>query len=186
MEVLRTVGVIEALTRLGTQRLAVCPEPLGSIADDAQAPLLFRHQASLLALRESLAELRVAVHLMPTEPRDDALTLQQREAQPLRLTPRAPPPRPLGSRVPASRLGRPSAVRTGRHLSPRDAQHPDRTAEATRGHRGDASQALLTRGCHIHHGQLPVFSAMKEDSPWNTQCSKVHASKGYIPSQRVK
>ena len=34
--------------------------------------------------------------------------------------------------------------------------------------------------------QLPGFRAMKEDSYWDYECSKVHSYKGYIPSQRVK
>src|SRR5262249_12816762 len=121
----------EDLTRPGKQRLDVFPDPLGPITDDAQAHLVFRNQAGLFDLLEGLAELLVALHLMPTEHMDDALTIQQIEAKPFGVTPLAPPPRPLGSCVPASHLGLPSAVGTRRHIGPIDAQHQDRTAEAT-------------------------------------------------------
>ena len=116
MEVLGTVGVIESLTRPGKQRLDVFPYPLGPITDDAQAHLVFRKQAGLFELLEGLAELLVALHLMPTKHMDDALTLKQREVPPFRVTPLSSPLRPLGPRVPASLLGLPSAVGTGRHL----------------------------------------------------------------------
>src|SRR5712692_1530328 len=132
MEILGTVGGIAHLTRLGKQGLDVFPYPCGPITDDAQAHLYFRNQAGLFDLREGLAELLVALHLMPTEHMDDARTIQQREAQPFRVTPLSPPPRPLGPRVPASLLGLPSPVGTGRHRGPIDAQHQDRTAKAAR------------------------------------------------------
>jgi len=115
-EVLRTVVVGEDLTRPGQQRLDVLPNPRGPITDDAQAHLLCRHQARRVALFEGLAALLLIVHLRPTAPMDDALTIQPRAAQPLRVTPLAPPPRPLGPRVPASLPGLPSAVGTGRYL----------------------------------------------------------------------
>src|SRR5262249_42621318 len=60
----------------------------------------------------------------------DALTIQQIEAKPFRVTPLAPPPRPLGPRMPASLLGRASAVGTRRHIGSIDAQHHHRTAQA--------------------------------------------------------
>src|SRR5207245_1208405 len=113
MEILGTVVVIEHLTRLGKQCLDVFPYPLGPITDDAQAHLFFRNQAGLLDLREGLAELLVALHLMPTEHMDKAFTIKQIEAQPFRVTPLSPPPRPLGPRVPASLLGLPSTGGTG-------------------------------------------------------------------------
>jgi len=87
MEVLSTVVVIEYLTRVGKQRLDVFPDPLGSITDDAEAHLLFRNEAGLFDLLEGRAELLVALHLMPTEHMDDALTIQQIEAKPFRVTP---------------------------------------------------------------------------------------------------
>ena len=64
MEVLRTVVVIEYLTRLGKQRLDVFSYPLGPITDDAQAHLLFRNHAGLFDLLEGLAELLFVLHLM--------------------------------------------------------------------------------------------------------------------------
>src|SRR5205085_11565884 len=92
MEVLRTVVVIEDLPRLRKQSLDMFPYPLSSITDDAEPHLLFRNHASLFDLLEGLAELLVVLHLMPTEHRDDALTIQQIEAQPFRITPLSPPP----------------------------------------------------------------------------------------------
>jgi hypothetical protein len=44
-------------------------------------------------------------------------------------------------------------------------------------------KAFLAR--HASPVQLPVFSAMKEDSHWGAKCSKVHSYKGYILSQRA-
>src|SRR5947207_15977796 len=143
VEILGTVVVIEHLTRLGKQGLDVFPYPLGSITDDAQAHLFFRNHAGLFELLEGLAELLVALHLMPTEHMDDALTIKQIEAQPFRVTPLSPPPRPLGPRVPASLLGLPRTVGTARHISPIDAQHQARTPSAASGHRGNASQDLF-------------------------------------------
>src|SRR4029434_985829 len=99
MEILGTVVGIEPLTRVGKQCLNVFPYPLGPITDDAQAHLFFRNQAGLFDLLEALAEWLVALHVMPTEHMDDALTIKQIEAQPFRVTPLSPPPRPLGPRV---------------------------------------------------------------------------------------
>jgi len=93
MEVLGTVVIIEHLTRLGKQGLDVLPDPLSPITDDAQAHLLCRNQAGLFDLLEGLAELLLILHLMPTEHMDDALAIEQIEAQPLRITPVPLPPR---------------------------------------------------------------------------------------------
>src|SRR5215475_4311912 len=131
MEVLGTVVIIEYLTRLGKQRLDVFPDPLGPITDDAQAHLVFWNQAGLFDLLEGLPELLFALHLMPTEHMDDALTIQQIEAKPSRITPLSPPPRPLCPPMPASFLGLPSAVGTGRHIGPINDEHQDRTAKVT-------------------------------------------------------
>src|SRR5262245_61359234 len=154
MEVLSAVVVIEHLTSLKKQNLDVFPDPLGPITDDAQTHLLCRNQAGFFDLLEDLAELRLILHLMPTEHMDDALTIKQIEAKPFGVTPLAPPPRPLGPRMPASLLGLARAVGTGRHIGAIDAQPQDRTPKATNGYRGNAVQDLLSRGCHIHHGQL--------------------------------
>src|SRR5262245_18880602 len=149
MEVLGAVVVIEHLTGLGKQGLDVFPDPLGPITDDAQAHLLCRNQAGFFDLLEGLAELRLILYLMPTEHMDDALTIQQIEAKPFRVTPLAPPPRPLGPRMPASLLGRASAVGTRRHIGSIDAQHHHRAAQAPSGYRGDAPLDLLARWRHI-------------------------------------
>src|SRR5215813_10997275 len=91
------------------------PYPLGSITDDAQAPLRFWNQPGLCNLLEGLAELLFVVPLMPTEHMDDALAIQQIEAQALRVAPFVlplRPPRPL-ARLPWA--APPSAVGTRRH-----------------------------------------------------------------------
>src|ERR671924_882285 len=143
MEVLRTVVVIEYLTRLGKQGLDVFPYPLGPITDDTQAHLLFRNHPGLFDLLEGRTELLFVLYLMPTEHMDDALTIEQVEAKALRIAPLSPPPRSLGSRAPAPLAGLPGPVRTGRHIGPINAQHQDRTAKAPCRHRGDASLDLL-------------------------------------------
>src|SRR5262245_37336484 len=110
MEVLGTVIVIEDLTCLGKQDLDVFPYPLRPITHDAQAHLGFWNHAGLFDLLEGLAELRFVLHLMPTEHMDDALTIKEIKAKPFRVTPLAPPLRPLGPRVPTSLLGLSGAV----------------------------------------------------------------------------
>ena len=57
MERLCTVVIIEPMTRLRRPGLDMFPYPLGPIADDAQAHLLFRDRAGLLDLREGLMKL---------------------------------------------------------------------------------------------------------------------------------
>src|SRR5262249_18326413 len=130
MKILATVVVIKHLPRLGKQGLDVCPDPLGPITDDAQTHLFFRNQAGLFDLLEGLTKLLIALHLMPTEHMDDTLPIKQIETQAFCVTPLAPPPRPLGPRVPSSLLGLPSTVGTGRHIGPIKAQHQDRPAKA--------------------------------------------------------
>src|SRR5467141_3435521 len=71
--------------------LDMFPYPLGPITDDAQAHLLFRNQAGLFDLREGLAELRLVLHLMPTEHMDDPIPIHQRKAQAFRIPPLALP-----------------------------------------------------------------------------------------------
>src|SRR5499427_11007580 len=153
MEVLGTVVVIEHLPGLGKQGLDVFPYPLGPITDDTQAHLLCRNQARLFDLLESLAQLLLILHLMPTEDMDDALAIQQIEAKALGVPPLPLPPRPFGPRASWPLLGFPGAVGTRRHISAIDAQHHHWTAKAPRGHRGDAPLDLLARWRHIQHGQ---------------------------------
>src|SRR6266571_9339058 len=84
MEVLCTVGGIEHLTRLGKQCLDMFPYPLGPITDDAQAHLRFRNHAGLFDLLEGLAELRLVLHLVPTEHMDDPIPIHQIKAKAFR------------------------------------------------------------------------------------------------------
>src|SRR5919202_2448761 len=139
MEVLGAVIVIEHLARLRKQGLDVFPYPLGPITDDTQAHLLFRNHTGLFDLLEGRAELLFVLYLMPTENMDDALTIEQVEAQALGIAPLPPPPRSLGSRAPAPLAGLPGTVRPGRHRGPIKAQHEDRTTKAPGCYRGDAS-----------------------------------------------
>src|ERR1043166_5476734 len=149
MEVLGTVVIIEHLTGLGKQCLDVFPYPLGPITDDAQAHLLFWNPPRLFDLFEGLAELRLILHLMPTQHMDDALAIQQVEAKALRVTPLPPPPRAPSPLAPTSFARLPGTVGTGRHIGSINAQHQYRSTKATNGHRGDASLDLLSRRRHI-------------------------------------
>src|SRR5918911_4353988 len=126
MELLGTVGVIEHLTRVGKQGLDMFPDPLGPITDDAQAYLFFRHQAGLFDLLEGLAQVLLVLPLMPTEPMDDALTIQQREAKTFRVAPLPPPPRASGALASAPLAGCAGTVGPGRHIRPLNAQDHDR------------------------------------------------------------
>src|SRR5262249_16626014 len=121
--------------------------------DDAQAYLLFRNHASLFDVFEGLAELRLILHLMPTQHMDDTLAIKQIEAKAFRIPPLPPPPRPFGPRASWPLLGLSGAVGTHRHIGSIDAQHHHRTAKATSGHRGDAPLDLLARWRHIQHCQ---------------------------------
>src|SRR5262249_56808644 len=105
MEVLGTVVIIEHLTRVRKQGLNMFPYPLGPITDDAQAHLRFRNYPGLFDLLEGLAELRLILHLMPTEDMDDALAIQQIKAKDLGVTPLPPPPRPFCPSASLSLLG---------------------------------------------------------------------------------
>src|SRR5213078_4471940 len=96
MEGLGTVVVIEHLTGLGQQGLDMFPYPLGPITDDAQAHLLCRNEAGLLDLLEGLAELRLVLHLVPTDHMDDPIPIHQIKAKAFRIPPLAPPQRSLG------------------------------------------------------------------------------------------
>ena len=153
MEVLGTVVIIEYLTGLGKQGWDVFPYPLGPITDDAQTYLLFRNQASLFDLFEGLAELRLILHLMPTQHMHDTLAIKQIEAKALGVAPLPPPPRPFGPRVSWPPLGLSGTVGTRRHIGSINAQHHHRTAQATRGHRGKAPLDLLARWCHLQYRQ---------------------------------
>lgn len=109
---LGTVVIIEHLPRLGQERLDVLPAPRGPITDDAQAPLLCRHPAGRVELREGLAALLLIVPLMPTAPLDEALPIDAIPAQTCGIPPRAAPPCPLGpmaalaGTAPRARAGR--------------------------------------------------------------------------------
>ena len=156
MEVLGTVVVIEPLTRLGKQRLDVFPDPLSPITDDAQAYLFFCNQAGLFALLERRAELLLVLDLMPTEPRDDVLPIQQVKAKPFRVTPLSSPPRPPGplgsapSRVPGRR--RDASAQT-RHRCPAPITGRRKPPAATSAMRRSISRV---RG-HLHHRQTSAY-----------------------------
>src|SRR5262245_12021693 len=137
LEVLGTVVVIEHLTGLGKQSLDMSPYPLGPITDDAQAHLLFRNHAGLFELLESLAELLLVLHLMPTEPMDDLLPIQQIQANALRITPLAAPQRSLGPMAALTGTAPPGTLGPCGHIGPIKAQHQDRTAPAARCHLRD-------------------------------------------------
>jgi hypothetical protein len=96
MEVLGTVIGTEHLTGLGQQGLDRFPDPLGSITNDAQAHLLFRHQARCFDVLEGFALLLLIVYLMPPQQMDDAVSIEEVEAKALRVAPLAAPQRPLG------------------------------------------------------------------------------------------
>src|SRR5262245_66131810 len=95
MDVLRTVIIIEHLARLRKQGLDVFPYPLGAIGYHTQPPVVFRDEAGLLDLLERLAEVLFSLSLMPTQEMDDALTIEEREAQALGVPPLAAPQCPL-------------------------------------------------------------------------------------------
>src|SRR3989442_11603033 len=92
------------------------PYPLGPITDDAQTHLLFQNDAGLFDLLEGLAELRLVLHLMPTEHMDDALAIKQIETKALGVTPLPPPPSTLGARAPLPCTWLPGTVRPCRHI----------------------------------------------------------------------
>src|SRR5438874_684732 len=143
MEVLCTVVVIEHLTGLGKQGLDMFPYPLGPITDDAQAHLLFRNHTGLFDLFEGLAELRLVLHLMPTEHMDDPLPIYEIQAKAFRITPRAAPPRPLGPLAALAGTAPPGPLRPRGPRGPLNAQHQDRTAQAARCHLRDTPLDLV-------------------------------------------
>src|SRR2546425_5574026 len=143
MEVLLTVVVIEHLTRLGKQGLDMFPDPLGPITDDAQAHLRFRNHAGLFDLLEGLAELRLVLHLMPTEHMDDALAIKQRETKALGVTPLSPPPRALGALAPWPFTSLPGTVRPCRHIGAIKTQYQHGAAGASGRDSGDALLDLV-------------------------------------------
>src|SRR5919198_2208612 len=130
MEVLLTMIIVEYLTGTGKQQLDVFPYPRGSIADDTKPHVLFRNQARFFDLFQGFAQLRLILHLMPTEQMDNALLIHQIEAKAFGIAPLAVPRGPSSPRVPLPRLALPGAVRTRGHVRPIDAQHQDRTAKA--------------------------------------------------------
>jgi hypothetical protein len=140
---LGTVGRSEPLMRLGQQRLALFPAPLGPITDDAPAPRRCRNPAGLWARREGRAEWRLMLPLLPTAPRDEARTIPQGAAAPLRVTPLAPPPRPPRALASPPVAGYAGPGGPGRHLRPITAQAQHRPAQTTRGHLGKAPLDLL-------------------------------------------
>src|SRR5215510_16069991 len=130
MEVLLTVIIVEHLTGTGKQRLDVLPEPRGAIADDTKPHVIFRDQARFFDLLQGLAQLRLILHLMPTEQMDNAVLIHQIKAKALGIAPLAAPRGPSGSRLTLPRAALPGAVRTRGYVRPIDAQHQDRTAKA--------------------------------------------------------
>src|SRR6266852_2078242 len=115
MEVLLTVIIVEHLTGTGKQRLDMFPYPRSPIADDTQPHLIFGNHAGVLDLLERLAQLRLMLHLMPTEQIHDAIVIDQRKAKALGIAPLAFPLSPLGPGAPLARTTPPGAIRTGGH-----------------------------------------------------------------------
>src|SRR5712691_12192120 len=105
------------------------PYPLGPITDDAQAHLLFRNQAGLFDLLEGLAELRLVLHLVPTEHMDDPIPIHQIKAKAFRLTPLAPPQRSLGPMAALAGTAPPGTLRARGHLGPINARSEEHTSE---------------------------------------------------------
>src|SRR4029453_15779127 len=118
MQVLLTVKNVDHLTSTGKQRFDVFPDPRGSIADDTKPHVIFRDQARFFDLLQGLAQLRLILHLMPTEQMDNAVLIHQIEAKALGIAPLAAPRGPSGSRLTLPREAPPGAVRTRGPLPP--------------------------------------------------------------------
>src|SRR5437764_3429897 len=161
MQVLLTVIIVEHLTSTGKQRFDVFPDPRGSIADDTKPHLIFRDQARFFDLLQGLAQLRLILHLMPTEYMDDALAIQQIKAKALGIAPLAAPRGPSGSRLTLPRAALPGAVRPRGHVRPVDAQHQDRTAKAACRHLLNATLNVIACRRHIQDGE-PLSRLMRE------------------------
>src|SRR5262249_36135114 len=137
----------------GKQGLEMFPDPLGSITDDAEAHLLFRNDTGLFDLLEGLTELRLVVHLMPTQQMHDAVLIKEGEAHALRIAPLAAPPCPLGPRTASSRTALPGAVGPRRDTGPIDAQHHHRATLVARRYHSDAPRHPRTRRHYLRHRQ---------------------------------
>ena len=154
VELRRTVGIIEHLTRLGEQRLDVFPAPLGPSPDDTPPYGLRGDHTGVLHLRQGLAQCLFGWHLVPTEPMDEALTSAQGEANPLGCTPLVAPARPArpGACLPGAAPAR--ALRARRSLGLLHPEHQHRTAQTARGDLSHTRSNLLARWRHLHHTQV--------------------------------
>ena len=119
------------------------PDPLGAITDHAQAYLRFRNHAGLFDLLEGLAQLLLALHLMPTEHMDNPIPIHQIQTKAFRIPPLAAPQRPLGPMAALAGTAPPGTFRPRGHIGPIDAQHQDRTAPATRCYLRDTPRNLV-------------------------------------------
>ena len=114
------------------QCLDVFPHPLRSIAHDTESHFFFRNHARFLDLFEGLAELRLILHLMPTQQMDDAITIDQIKTEALGVAPLTLPQRASGPLASLTRPAPPRMLRSCRHIGPINAQDQHRTAKATR------------------------------------------------------
>jgi hypothetical protein len=91
MEVLLTVRVVEHLAGTGKKRRDLFPHPRSPLADHTQSDGIFWNQPRLFDLRESGAKLRFVLDLMPAQPMDHALVIDQRKPEALGIAPLAMP-----------------------------------------------------------------------------------------------
>src|SRR5688500_10985939 len=161
VEVLCTVIVVENLTRLGEQRLHVFPYPLGTIAHHTQPHGLLRDQAGIFHLLQGLAQLMFILHLMPTQHMDDALTIEEVEAKPLRFAPLMAPSCPSRPVARLPRAAPASALRSRWHIGPINPQHQHRTAKTAGRDLGYAPIHLLAGRRHLYHPE-PLGHLVRE------------------------
>ena len=150
-ELLRTVVIIEPLTRLGAPRLDVCPDPRGPIPEATPPYGLRGEHAGVFPLRQGLAQFLFGWPLVPTEHRPHALAVAQVEANPLGFAPRVSPARPSRpvARWPGAAPAR--ALRARRPLGPSNPAPQHRTANMARGSLSHAPSHLLARWRPLHH-----------------------------------
>src|SRR6516225_156129 len=119
------------------------PYPLGPVTDDAEAHLLFRNHTGLFDLLEGLTQLRLVLHLMPTEHMDDPIPIHQIKTKAFRIPPLAAPQCPLGPMSTLAGTASPGTFGPRGHIGPINAQHQDRTAPAACCHLRDPSLDLV-------------------------------------------
>jgi hypothetical protein len=91
MEVLLTVIGVEPRTGPGQERLDVFPYPSRPIADHTKAHLICGNHACLFDLLEGIAPLLLVLHLMPAQPMDKTLVIDEIKPEALGISPLAVP-----------------------------------------------------------------------------------------------